>query len=376
MYFIDDDEIEAVLSVLKSGKLFRYQGEGVSTECFKFENEFSEFIDEENEGFSLLTTSGTNSLELALFCQNIRPGDEVIVPAYTFFATLAAVISRGALPIIANIDETLNMDIDMVEGLINTKTKAIITVHMDGHSSPLDELLNLSKKYELGLIEDVAQSVGGKYKGKRLGSFGHFGCFSFNVDKIITCGEGGAFYTKNSKLYQKAMMYHDTCNQFGPTLKNVYNINPFVGKSMRVSEIQGAMMRAQLKKIDKILILLKKRKFKLDNALLDMKIPMVFAIDPEGGCSTTTRVMLPDPITAKKVAVELQKIGLRSINPLFRPGHNPWGWLPLLPDDKRNTKLNVSSSVEILSRIVNINISLQESDEEWDSKISLLNKIF
>lgn len=364
MYYSDEAEIQAISNVLRKKKLFRYQGKDVETECSLFEKEFSNYL---GNGHSVLLSSGTNALVTALASLNIGPGDEVIVPAYTFFATLAAILEVGAKPIIVNVNTYLGLDLSEVKKSLTPATKAIIPVHMDGYPCDMDSIVSLCQEHNLFLIEDAAQAVGGKFKDQALGTFGDAGCFSFNVDKVISCGEGGAIFIKDQELYQKSMMFHDTCNQFGPTMKESYTITPFVGRSMRVSEIQGAMIRVQLGRLDNIIQDLKERKNILEEELKKYNVNLVPTHD-SGECGTTTRFYLSSPNDVKDTIIKLHQIGLKATSPILRPAHNVWQWLHLIPADKRNSKINFFPTIDLLSKTVNINISLEESTEEWITK--------
>jgi 8-amino-3,8-dideoxy-alpha-D-manno-octulosonate transaminase len=364
MYYSDEAEIQAISNVLRKKKLFRYQGKNVETECSLFEKEFSKYL---GNGRSVLLSSGTNALVTALAALNIKANDEVIVPAYTFFATFAAILEIGAKPVIVNVNNHLTLDLNEVKKAITPLTKAIMPVHMDGYPCEMDSLVQICQENNLFLIEDAAQAVGGKFKNQALGSFGDAGCFSFNVDKVITCGEGGAIFVKDQEIYQRAMMFHDTCNQFGPTMKDSYTITPFIGRSMRVSEIQGAMIRVQLGRLDKIIHDLKERKAILEKELEKYNVTLVPAYD-SGDCGTTTRFYLSSPHDVKDTIIKLHHIGLKATSPILRPAHNVWQWLHFIPSDKRNSKINFFPTIDLLSKTVNINISLEESTEEWITK--------
>lgn len=370
MYSCDQAEIDAISKVLASKKLFRYQGAGVETECSKFEKEFSQYL---NIPYSLMLSSGTNALVTALFVNAIGPGDEVIIPSYTFFATAAAILELGAQPVIVNIDENLQIDLNEAQKKLTKKTKAIIAVHIDGEPCDMDLICDFSRKNNLVLIEDVAQAIGASFKGKKLGTFGDAGCFSFNVDKIISCGEGGAVVLKDEDKYQKALMYHDTCNQFGPTCKDLYTIEAFSGKSMRASEIQGAMIRAQLLKLDNILTALKFRKKLLKEKFDELGLEMISSIDLEGSCSTTLKVQLKDPSVVKDFVVRLNSLGFKSMPALMRPGHNVWNWLPLLKKYGNYNRGEFLQTIDYLSLVVVVFISLEETEEEWKEKLFHFN---
>lgn len=371
MFFCDEEEVEAVSRVLRSKKLFRYQGEGVPTESSLFEEEFSKYLGQKH---SLLLSSGSNALVSALKCLDIKQGDEILVPAYTFFATISAVLDYGAVPIIVEINEFLTMDLGRAENLVNRKTKAIIAVHMDGVPCDMNQILGFAKKFNLLVIEDSAQGLGASFHNKKLGTFGNAGCFSFNADKIISCGEGGALCVNNDHQYQKALMFHDSSNQFGATLKNRYTIEPFAGRSMRVSEIQAAMIRVQLRRLDKIVEALRVRKKILEEKLVTTGNVLIASADRFGESATTVRIELNDPIDAQKTMIKLQTTGLRSIVASMRPGHNVWKWLHLLPPNLNLSKENFLHTIELLSKTVLINISLEEDLESWERKTNFIQK--
>lgn len=369
MFLCDQAEIDAITKVLISKKLFRYQGPGVETECSRFEQEFSNYL---NIPHSLLLSSGTNALVTALFINGIGPGDEVLVPSYTFFATISSVLEIGAVPVIVNINENLTMDLEEAASKISSKTKAMIAVHIDGEPCDMDSIGSFVKKYNLILIEDVAQAIGGSFNGIKLGTFGEAGAFSFNMDKIITCGEGGAVVLKDQEKYQKALMFHDSCNQFGPTCKQIYTIEAFSGKSMRASEIQGTMLRVQLGRMESILARLKIRRECLKQIFQGLGHEVIESIDEKGSCATVLRIRLKDPSRIKDFIVSLNAVGLKSMSPIMRPGHNVWNWIPVLKTYGIYSRAQFLQTVDQLSMVALIFISLDENETDWALKINNL----
>lgn len=370
MYYSDDLEIKAIERVLKNKKLFRYQGKDVDTECSLFETKFAKYLDTQK---SLLLSSGTNALVNALFCLGVKAGDEVLIPAYTFFATAAAVLELQAIPVVVNIDNHLSFDPADLKAKTTPQTKAIIAVHMDGYSCDMSFLTSYCQEQNIALVEDVAQAVGGSYKNKKLGTFGTFGCFSFNVDKIISCGEGGALAINDNELYQKAFLYHDTCNQFGPTNKDLYSIQKFSGKSMRASEIQGAMINVQLDRLDTILDDLKTRKTLLDKHLRSIGLKLIPTYDSTGECSTTSRILCKDASAVNKLVLELNQLGIRTNSPMLRPAHHVWQWQSLLSPSRPQNKFDYISSIDFLSRVLLIHVTLDFELEEWKSTIERIS---
>ncbi|MHC4985033.1 MAG: DegT/DnrJ/EryC1/StrS family aminotransferase, partial [Planctomycetota bacterium] len=193
MYEHGKREVDAVAKVFAEGQMFRYRG-GEGGWCDKFEREFAKTI---GTRYSLLVSSGTSGLICALIAAGVEPGDEVIVPAYTFMATPLAVLAVGAIPIIADIDESLGLCPKSVEANCTRYTRAIMPVHMTGRPCDMAGLKRVARKRKLLIVEDACQAAGGSYRGKRLGAVGDAGGFSFNQFKIIGAGEGGAMVTND-----------------------------------------------------------------------------------------------------------------------------------------------------------------------------------
>ena len=263
MFRMGKEEKEAVIKVIDSGNLFKIN-DGLQ-EAINFEKELQEKFECSK---ALFMTSGKGALISALIGMGIGPGDEVIVPAYTYIATAIAVVATGAIPIIAEIDETLTLDIKDVELKISPRTKAIIPVHIQGFPNNMDALLELSKKYKIKILEDACQADGGSYHGKRLGTIGNAGALSFNFFKIISSGEGGALLTNDEIIYQRALIHHDSSAIafFGNQLNGVTE-EQFCGTEFRGNEILASILREQLKKMDTILNDLRKNKKTVMEAL-------------------------------------------------------------------------------------------------------------
>lgn len=328
MYEIGDRELERVRQVLASGNLFRYQKDRLG-ECDHFEREFSERI---GVAHSLLVTSGTSALVAALGAAGVGPGDEVIVPSYTFVATPMAVLQVGAIPVIADIDESLGISPASVRARLTSRTRAIIPVHMDGLPSDLASLETIAREANVAIIEDVAQAIGGSFQGRRLGSRGALGCFSLNQNKNISCGEGGILTTSRRDLFERAFCFHDGAAQFNPIHRELFReISPFLGGSMRVSEITGALMRAQLERLDGILVRLRERKKIWIETLSDL--PGVRTIGgncADGDCGSSLHLLFEGPELAIAAQRALVKIGLLFAPPSARPAHVSWKWSPYL----------------------------------------------
>ncbi len=203
-------------------------------------------------GYALGVNSGTSALNTAYAACGIGPGDEVIVPAYTFFATVAAVVTTKAIPVIAEVDETLCLDPEDVAAKITSRTKAIVCVHMSGNVCDMDSLSALAGERGLALIEDNAQACGGKYKGRLTGAIGTMGCFSLSSYKITGAGEAGLVLTDDEWLHTRALNQHDTAACWRPDRFAVER-RPgelFCGQNYRMSELEGAVNLVQLKKTE------------------------------------------------------------------------------------------------------------------------------
>ena len=200
----EPEEVEAVATVLRSGKVNYWTGE----EARKFESEYAVSIGVEH---AVALMNGTVALEAALYALGIGPGDEVIVPCQTFIATASAVVMRGGVPIMADIDpDSQNLTVATIEPLITRRTRAVIAVHLAGWPCERDALLALAARHNFYVIEDCAQAHGATYKGRPVGSFGHAAAFSFCQDKILTTGgEGGMLTTNDRSVWERAWSFKD-----------------------------------------------------------------------------------------------------------------------------------------------------------------------
>lgn len=244
-----EEEGEAVKRVLLSNKVNYWTGQ----ECREFEKEFAEFV---GTKYSVAVANGTVALDLAMLAVGIGKGDEVIVTSRTFIASVSSIINSGATPIFADVDlDSQNITPETIKPLINTKTKAIVCVHLAGWPCEMDGIMALAKDHNLFVIEDCAQAHGAKYKGKSVGSIGHIGAWSFCQDKIMsTGGEGGMVTTNDVDLWKKIWSYKD----HGKSYDAVYNkkhpsgfrwLHENFGTNWRMTEIQAVLGRIQLKRL-------------------------------------------------------------------------------------------------------------------------------
>ena len=206
MYIVGQEEIDAIAKVIREGSLFRY---GVGGECDRFEQRYAAYL---GTSHVALTCSGTYALTAAVLGLGIGPGDEVLVPAHTYMATAIAVLATGAIPVIVDIDETITIDPQAVEDAIGPRTKAVVPVHMWGAACDMDAIMEIAARHDLLVLEDTCQGIGGGYDGRKLGTIGHAGAFSFNYYKNMTAGEGGAVCTDDARIADRVKCAIDPCH--------------------------------------------------------------------------------------------------------------------------------------------------------------------
>jgi 8-amino-3,8-dideoxy-alpha-D-manno-octulosonate transaminase len=288
-----DEEKKAVLEVIDRKSPFRYYGFDVVGKVNEFEKLLSSKIGTKH---ALGVTSGTASLIVAMKALGIGPGDKVIVPANTFEATAGAVVIAGAVPIFADVDESMNINPYEIERLCDKYTKAVITVPILGNPCEMDKIMDAAQKCNIAVIEDVAQSSGSKYKGKYSGSFGDIGCFSLQINKILTTGDGGAITVNDDRIYERAVRYHDQgmYREMEGFLSMNAEADIFIGQNYRMSEITGAVALEQLKKQDFIIDNLRRIKKTIKEQIKNIDgITFRRINDEEGDTGGTLFMMLP-----------------------------------------------------------------------------------
>ncbi len=254
---IGKNEIINVNKVLKSKSPYRFSGLNLQMYCNKLENEMAKFV---KKKYCLVVNSGTAALHCALHAVGIKPGDEVIVPAYGWSADLMTIVMMGAVPVIAPVSEDANIDLNKVKKCISKKTKALIVIHMRGYPCDFRSIKNYFKKRNVAIIEDCSQCFGGVLNKARVGGQGDISTMSFQYNKMITAGEGGALMTNSKKYLEKSVRFHNlgmnrkvgedptkTNDPIGP------NSITSCGLNYRMSEITASVAFAQLKKIKKII---------------------------------------------------------------------------------------------------------------------------
>jgi 8-amino-3,8-dideoxy-alpha-D-manno-octulosonate transaminase len=305
-----DEERQQVQDVLDTGVLSRYGFDAARKGHWKARTFETELARRLGSAHCHLCASGTSALSIALAACGIGAGDEVIVPAFTFVATFEAVLTAGAIPVFADIDETLCLDPAAIEAKITGDTKAVMVVHMCGAMARIDAIKSLCDRKGVVLIEDTCQSVGATFAGKSLGTFGRIGCFSFDPVKTITCGEGGAVVTDDPHIYEMAHAYADHGHDHIGSDRGAED-HPILGYNHRISELNAAVGVAQLRKLNTILEIQRKNKAAIKSAMQAFaKISFRLLPDEDGDSATFLSFMLPDETQARQTALALSQAGV------------------------------------------------------------------
>lgn len=294
MYIAGEEEIEAIAKVIRSGQLFRYRE---NSECERFEKRYAQDL---GVGHFALAASGTYGLAAGLVGLGIGPGDEVLVPAHTYMATATAVLAVGAIPVIVDIDETVTISPAAIRDAIGPHTRAIIPVHMWGAACNMDAIMQIAEEHDLLVLEDVCQGIGGSYEGRKLGSIGHAGAFSFNFFKNMSGGEGGGIATSDPKVAERARCTIDPCHFYWQGRND--EVKPFAGIGARASELMGAMLNVQLDRLDGMIRKMRSEKKRILAGTrhlgnLGLKASPMNSEDHD--CATQVMFLLPSEAAAK-----------------------------------------------------------------------------
>ena len=301
-YWVDEEERREVLDVLESGHLYRYgdlDDPKFKRKVLTFEKEFAEFS---GAAYCQATSSGTSSILISLNAIGIRPGDEIIIPTYTFIASYGASIFLGAVPVLCEIDESLTMDPEDLERRITPRTKAIMPVHILGNPCNMEAIMDIANRHGIMVVEDCCQACGASYKGKKIGTFGELGAFSLNLNKTITAGDGGMVITDKIQYFEHAFAMQDQGHK--PRGGGLSSMPPSIlGLNFRINELTGAVALAQLRKLDRILSTLHQKKEKLKKLISDVPGTRFRQLnDAQGECATLLTVIFDSAERAAKVS--------------------------------------------------------------------------
>ncbi len=384
-----EEERKEVQDVLNTGVLFRYGFDDARNGHWKARTFETELARRMGAAHCHLCSSGTAALSIALAACGIGAGDEIIVPPFTFVATFEAILTAGAIPVFADIDETLCLDPAAIAAKITSGTKAVMVVHMCGAMARIDEIKALCDQKGLVLIEDTCQSVGAAFRGKPLGTFGQMGCFSFDAVKTITCGEGGAIITDDPKRYQLAHAYADHGHDHIGNDRGAED-HPILGNNYRISELNAAVGVAQLRKLDTILETQRTHKSAIKTAMQAFPQVSFRCLPDEAGDSATfLSFMLPDEDKARRTA---RAMGLAGVDGCFYWYGNNWHYLrqwhhlkemkvaarlPIQVYDQQPefAKVNLPKSDAIMGRTICMQIKLSWGPAEVQDRITRIEQV-
>jgi len=384
-----DEERKEVQDVLETGVLFRYGFDAARKGHWKagtFEEELAKRLGVKH---CHLCSSGTSALSIALASCGVGAGDEVIIPPFTFVATMEAVLLAGAIPVFAEIDDTLCLDPGAVRNAVTKRTKAVLPVHMCGSMARIDDLAAVCASNGITLIEDACQALGATFHGKAVGTFGRVGCFSFDPVKTVTCGEGGALVTDEEELYRSADAYADHGHDHVGNDRGLEG-HPILGSNYRISELNAAVGLAQLRKLDSMLEKQRKHKKQLKDALSQCPAIRFRTIPDETGDSATfLSFFLPDE---EKTRAVVRGLGEAGVDGVFYWYDNNWHYIrkwehlkgmktaaPLAADklgdlpDYANFQLPQSDG--IISRTISMLIKLSWTEQDVSERIEKMNGV-
>lgn len=384
------EEKAEINQVLDQGFIFRYNFDGVRNGVFKAREMEALLSERMQTKHAHLVSSGTAALSVAYAAMGVGAGDEVIVPTFTFVASVEAVAAAGAIPVFADVDDTLCLSAAAIEKVITPRTKAINVVQMCGGMADMDAIMALAKKHNLLVIEDACQAIGGSYKGKPLGSIGDAGCFSFDSVKTITCGEGGGIITNNETIYNNSHMYSDHGHDHIGNDRGA-ETHPIMGLNYRISDLNAAMGLAQLRKLDDMIAVQRKNNAQIKAALSQFsEVSFRRMPDPEGDQGSFLTFMLPTEARTIEINQKLKDAGVDGcfywyvnhwhyiknwpqIQNMVGPAKLPIHLNDNLPD---YTKLDTSASDAIMSRSISMLIKLSWSEADIAARIEKLNTVF
>ncbi|MCY2995829.1 MAG: DegT/DnrJ/EryC1/StrS family aminotransferase [Planctomycetota bacterium] len=329
--FYDDVEKKELLEVLESRYPFRWWGG--KSKVLQFEKAYAELL---GVKYALGVTSGTTALYTAMAALEIGPDDEVILPAWTWYADYDAVVLSGALPVFAEIDESLAMDPNDVEARITPRTKAIVPSHLQGGLADMDAILAIARKHKLLVVEDCAQCCGGRYKGKYVGTLGDMGINSFQLSKTITSGEGGAVVSNDPKLIERAMRFHDVGSLRAPYTDMLKGglLAAFAACNFRMNEFTGAVLHAQVQKLETICKALRANARKVREGIVNLPgLKLRKSPDLEGDLGATVFLTME---TGKQRDKFLRALRAEGIN-----GSSPGGSVILPADERIKSKATI-----------------------------------
>lgn len=382
--YYDGQEQAQLTQVLESRKPFRFANSLEQSKVAIFENEYAARMQTK---YALAVTSGTAALHVALAALEVGPGDEVIIPAWTWYSCYATVIQVGALPVFAEIDESFNLDPADIERHITPQTRVIMVVHLQGNPADMDPILALAKKHNLKVLEDCSQSVGASYKGRPLGSMGDIGIYSLQQSKTITAGEGGAVVTSDPYLFERAVRFHDVTVRRDFPAKLHY----MPGLNYRMNEFTGGVLLAQLRKLDTIIGSVRRNAGRVYSGIGDLPgVRLRRLPDPKGELGTGVFIGFRDAEERQRYAAAMKGEGV----PVAGPAGSVV--LPVVPEIEQKVTVtprwpSFSSdrgksirygreccprTIDILGRFAGVMMNPKYTERDTEDAIAALRKVY
>ena len=387
--FFGEEERKEVLDVLETGVMFRFNHDAERKghwKALEFEKSVADFV---GAIYAHSVSSGSTAVATALAACGVGYNDEVIVPPFTYIATIEAVLWAGAIPVFAEIDETLNLSPEGIKAVITPKTKAVLLVQMCGAMGKMDEIVQVCKENNIKLIEDSAQALGASYKGKFSGTIGMMGCYSFDFFKITTCGEGGVVVTNDEQLYKNADMFSDHGHDHIGNNRGAEK-HPVLGINFRIGEFNAAIGLAQMRKIKGFIEIQRKNKAIIVDTLNKFSF-IKFREQPDeaGDSATFLSIFLPDEATARLAIEEMKAQGLDGFQYWYDNNYHyikNWDHLANLktlaplaiefqdrPQDWKN--LHFPKSDNIVGRLISLQIKIGWSDAQLKERCEKLKSV-
>lgn len=364
---------------LNGGILFAHGFDAMRKGVYRVREFESAFAKRMGAPYAQAVASGTAALKVALKALGIKRGDEVIIPSFTFVATAESVLDCGAIPVIVDIDESLNIDPACFEKAITEKTKVVIPVHMLGAPAEMDRIMEVAKKQHIKVLEDNAQGCGGTYQGQVLGTIGDAGTFSLDAGKVIHTGEGGMVVTKDLDIYTKARAYHDHGHEYSTTVGRAAEKALITGFNYRMNELQGAVGLVQLSKLDMILEKQRENKKKLKTALSELPYKFRKITDEKGELGDCIVFFLDSKEKASAFAKKMGENGLGTKNlPDAIYWHFSRHWKHMFEEHgfyKDTWEKEWERSADLLERAIALPVMVKMTDERISFIIEKLKEI-
>lgn len=380
------EERKEINDVLETGILFRFNHEAQRNNIWKAREMEAEVCKVVGAKYAHAVSSGSTAAQCAMVAAGIGAGDEVIVPPFTYIATIEAALMIGALPVFAEIDETLCLSAEGIRKAITPKTKGVCLVHMCGQMADMEAIIKVIEEHNLVLVEDAGQAMGASYKGTFTGLWGKAGAYSYDFFKIATAGEGGVFVTNDEQAYKIADSYSDHGHDHIGSNRGMEQ-HPIVGFNYRISELHAAVGLAQTRRMPYLVEKNNEHKKWLMNRLASVPgVSFARIPDTDGDSATFLNLMLPDTESAQAVVNELNAAGVGGFNYWFTNMYhfiNQWNHIKemhtasklaiqVLGAPQDYTNLDLPKSQEVVGRLISFGVRVTWTQTELET---LANKM-